>query len=144
MSIDPGTVAALREHRIRQDAERLRAMESWVPGDLVFRREIGAPLYPSSPTQLMGKRIRGYNNDLPKGATPLPRIRFHDLRHVHATLLLKAGLPVHVVARRLGHADPAVTLRTYAHVLADQAAEVATLFASLVDTANEGPTDAPC
>lgn len=49
---------------------------------------------------------------------------------------------VQVVARRLGHADPAVTLRTYAHVLADQAAEVATLFASLVDTSNEGPTDA--
>lgn len=144
VSIDPGTVAALREHRTRQEVERQRAMQSWVPGDLVFRREIGAPLYPSSPTQLMSKRITEYNDHLPDGATPLPRIRFHDLRHVHATLLLRAGVAVHVVARRLGHADPAVTLRTYAHVLADQAAEVATVFASLVDSADEGPTDAPC
>lgn len=138
VSIDPGTVAALREHRTRQEVERQRAMQSWVPGDLVFRREIGAPLYPSSPTQLMSKRITEYNDHLPKGATPLPRIRFHDLRHAHATLLLRAGVPVHVVARRLGHADPAVTLRTYAHVLGEQAAEVATVFASLVDTAEKG------
>lgn len=68
VSIDPGTVAALREHRTRQEAERRRA-----PGDVVFRREIGTPLNPSSPTQLMGKRIREYNDHLPKGATPLPR-----------------------------------------------------------------------
>jgi integrase len=133
VSIDPGTVSVLRDHCARQEVEHARAMGSWVPGDLVFRREIGAPLYPSSPTQLMSKRIRDYNDALPEGAAPLPPVRFHDLRHVHATLLLRAGVPVHVVAKRLGHADPAVTLRTYAHVLADQAAEVATLFADLVD-----------
>ncbi len=61
-------------------------------------------------------------------------MRLHDLRHVHATLLLKAGVPVHVVASRLGHADPAITLRVYAHVLRDQASEVAQVFASVVDT----------
>ena len=137
VSIDPGTAAALRDHLARQETERLRAMDSWVPGDLVFRREIGAPLYPSSPTQLMGKRIRDYNDALPEETAPLPRLRFHDLRHVHATLLLRAGVPVHVVAKRLGHADPAVTLRTYAHVLADQAAEVATVFATVMDPDNE-------
>ena len=37
--------------------------------------------------------------------------------HTHATLLLKAGVPVHVVAQRLGHATPAITLSTYSHVL---------------------------
>jgi integrase len=37
--------------------------------------------------------------------------RLHDLRHLHATTLLLAGVPVHLVAARLGHADPAVTLR---------------------------------
>jgi integrase len=60
-------------------------------------------------------------------------MRLHDLRHVHATPLLKAGVPVHVVAARLGHADPAITLRVYAHVLRDQAVEVAQIFAALVD-----------
>lgn len=42
----------------------------------------------------------------------LPPMRLHDLRHVQATLLLKAGVPVHVVAARLGHADRAITLRS--------------------------------
>lgn len=60
-------------------------------------------------------------------------MRLHHLRHVHATLLLKAGVPVHVVAARLGHADPAITLRVYAHVLRDQAVEVAQIFAAVVD-----------
>jgi integrase len=63
-------------------------------------------------------------------------IRLHDLRHTHATLLLKAGVPVHVVAARLGHADPSVTLRVYAHVLADQDNNAATAFAAMVDADN--------
>ncbi|MEV4390715.1 tyrosine-type recombinase/integrase [Nonomuraea sp. NPDC049607] len=37
--------------------------------------------------------------------------RLHDLRHIHATILLLAGVPVHVVAARLGHTDPSITLR---------------------------------
>lgn len=60
-------------------------------------------------------------------------MRLHDLRHTHATLLLKAGVPVHVVAARLGHVDPAITLRVYAHVLRDQASQVAQVFASVLD-----------
>ncbi len=56
----------------------------------------------------------------------------HDLRHLHATMLLLAGVPVHVVTARLGHADPSVTLRVYAHVLREQAAGVADVFANAV------------
>ena len=51
----------------------------------------------------------------------------------HAPLLLKAGVPVHVVAARLGHADPAISLRLWAHVLRDQAVEVPQIFAAVVD-----------
>jgi integrase len=69
---------------------------------------------------------------LPAESTPLPRARLHDLRHLHATTLLLAGVPVHVVAARLGHADPAVTLRVYAHVLREQAASVGDIFAQAV------------
>ena len=54
------------------------------------------------------------------------------LRHLHATLLLKAGVPVHGVASRLGHSDPAITLRVYAHVLDDQASQAVTVFERLV------------
>ncbi|MGW3351618.1 tyrosine-type recombinase/integrase [Nonomuraea rubra] len=58
-------------------------------------------------------------------ASPTPHARLHDLRHIHATTLLLAGVPVHVVAARLGHADPAITLRIYAYVLPEQAATAA-------------------
>jgi integrase len=65
--------------------------------------------------------------------SPLPAARLHDLRHVHATMLLVAGVPVHVVAERLGHADPAITLRVYAHVIRQHADGVAATFAAAVD-----------
>ena len=47
----------------------------------------------------------------------MPRIRFHDMRHTHATLLLLAGENVKVVSERLGHASITITLDTYSHVL---------------------------
>ena len=63
---------------------------------------------------------------------PLPHARLHDLRHVHATTLLLAGVPVHVVAARLGHADPSIMLRVYAYVISDQLTEAADIFARAV------------
>jgi integrase len=49
----------------------------------------------------------------------VPKIRLHDLRHSHATLLLAAGQPLKVVSERLGHSKTSITLDTYAHVLPD-------------------------
>jgi integrase len=85
--------------------------------------EIGSPLFPDVAGSLMRRTVEAINAGQDK--LVLPPMRLHDLRHLHATLLLKAGVPVHVVAARLGHADPAITLRVYAHVLRDQAVEVA-------------------
>lgn len=65
----------------------------------------------------------------------LPHARLHDLRHVHATTLLLAGTQVHVVAARLGHADPSITLRVYAHVVSVQLAEAADIFARVIKAA---------
>jgi integrase len=59
-------------------------------------------------------------------------IRLHDLRHGHASLLLKSGVPVKVVSERLGHATPAFTMTVYQHVLPGMQAEAATTFANLV------------
>jgi integrase len=64
----------------------------------------------------------------------LPHLRLYDLRHLHASILLTAGVPIHVVAARLGHADPSVTLAVYAHVLPDQAANAADQFAAAIET----------
>ena len=61
-----------------------------------------------------------------------PEIRLHDLRHTHATILLTAREPIHVVAKRLGHASPVVTMTVYAHVLPGSQREAADLFARLI------------
>ena len=55
-------------------------------------------------------------------------LRFHDLRHTHASLLLAAGYPATAVAQRLGHASVTTTLNIYAHALPGSDAELATLF----------------
>ncbi|MDY7106442.1 MAG: site-specific integrase [Actinomycetota bacterium] len=64
---------------------------------------------------------------------PLPTIRFHDLRHTHATHLLAAGVDPLVVSRRLGHANVAFTLNTYGHLLPGQDGQAAQVVGDLVD-----------
>ncbi len=63
----------------------------------------------------------------------LPVIRFHDLRHTHATLLIKESVPVKAVSERLGHATTAFTIETYQRVPPGMQADTANLFAALVD-----------
>jgi integrase len=58
-------------------------------------------------------------------ATDLPRVRFHDLRHSHASQLLAAGVNIKIVVERRGHTDPAVTLRVYSHLMPVAQAEAA-------------------
>ena len=65
-------------------------------------------------------------------AFPIPRVTLDALRHTHATLLLAAGVPLHVVSRRLGHASEAFTAQVYAHVLPQQGEQAAAAFAALV------------
>ena len=72
----------------------------------------------------MAKTIRAYNANLPPEVPAFPLARLHDLRHVHAMHLLSTGVPVHVVADRLGKEDPSITLRVYAHVLRQHSAGV--------------------
>ena len=62
----------------------------------------------------------------------LPRIRFHDLRHTHASLLVAAGVPIKVVSERLGHAHPGFTMQTYQHLLPGMGAAAAIQFAALI------------
>ncbi|MFB4298277.1 tyrosine-type recombinase/integrase [Actinomadura sp. NTSP31] len=135
VSIDPGTVDVLKAHRKRQLADKLKAGESWkgVEDGHVFATGWGEPIHPDTVSSLMATLIKEHNGT--DGVEPLPHARLHDLRHVHATTLLLAGVPVHVVAARLGHADPAITLRVYAHVVNEQLAEAATIFADRIDGA---------
>jgi integrase len=85
----------------------------------------------------MTKLIRAHNS-ADNGKRPenqLPHARLHDLRHLHATTLLLSGVPVHAVAARLGHADPAITRRVYAHVIRSAEAAAADIFAQTLNAA---------
>ncbi|UPK75581.1 tyrosine-type recombinase/integrase [Nocardioidaceae bacterium SCSIO 66511] len=73
--------------------------------------------------------------------TPESKPAARALRHVQATHLLLAGVPVHVVAERLGHADPSITLRVYAHVIRKHTDGVADLFADAMDQADDEDDD---
>lgn len=123
VDLDPNTVAQLRQHKKDQEGERA----AWGPGyhvnDLVFRREDGSPIHPDLFSQAFEAEVR---------RSGLPRIRLHDLRHTHATIALRAGVPVKVISERLGHEDPAFTMKQYAHVIPGMQAEAAALVAALV------------
>jgi integrase len=69
----------------------------------------------------------------------LPRIRLHDLRHTHATLMLKEGEPVKVVSERLGHSSVAFTMQVYQHVLPGMQADAARRFGEAVFGALPNP-----
>ena len=129
VSIDDETVAVLRQRKADQAAEQLKAGESWrgAKDGYVFTTGWGEPIYPDTVTSLMAKLIRADKH--------LPHARLHDLRHLHATTSLLSAVPVHVVAARLGHADPAITLRVYAHVMRSAEAAAADIFAQAVKTA---------
>jgi integrase len=124
VSLDPETVAALRDHRRRQNEERLRAGEAWSDdGNFVFTNEIGEPVHPSALSRLFVAYMR---------RAGLPAIRLHDLRHTYATVALGAGVHPKVVSERLGHATIAVTLDLYSHVTPAIDAEAAALVASKI------------
>ena len=82
----------------------------------VIRQYDGSPLKPDSMSRKW-RRFLGTNN--------LPPIRFHDLRHSHATALIQAGVSPKVVQERLGHSDVQITLNTYTHVLPEMDIEAA-------------------
>ncbi|WP_106585755.1 tyrosine-type recombinase/integrase [Murinocardiopsis flavida] len=133
VTLDDSTVEVLRAHRVRQSDEADTADDAWQgdEGGHVFTTAWGEPIYPDTVTGLIRTLVKAYNK--PKGKPvrpdPLPLARLHDLRHLHATTLLLAGVPVHVVAARLGHADPAITLRVYAHVVRTAETAAADIFA---------------
>jgi integrase len=140
VSIDAGTVEVLGEHGDRQAEERLKAGPQWAGGDqYVFTTSWGSPIHPDTVSSLMTDLIKMHYAAVREAGVGelLPHARLHDLRHLHATTLLLAGAPVHVVAARLGHADPSVTLRVYAHVIRDQVAVAADIFARSIPASNE-------
>ena len=123
ISLDPATVATLRELRKRQAAERLLMGTGWTDHGLVFCRVDGGLLHPERFSRSFGDRVRQLG---------LPRVRLHDLRHGWATMALGAGVHPKVVQERLGHANIGITLDVYSHVTAGLHDDAAERVASLV------------
>ena len=123
IDLDPGTVGQLRHHRERQLQDRCEWGNEYEDQDLVFCLENGAPIHPHSLSQAFERLVE---------KSELPRIRLHDLRHTHATIAVRAGVPVKVISERLGHESPAFTLKQYAHVIPGMQAEAALMVAQLI------------
>jgi integrase len=124
VALDPETVMALRVHRRAQAAEKLVLGPAYDDHGLVFCREDGVPIWPRTFSGSFGQLAK---------AAGLPRIRFHDLRHTHATLALQAGVHPKVVSERLGHASIAITLDTYSHAIPAMQEDAAATVAALID-----------
>ena len=110
----PGFVVhELERHRRHRGAEvgGVGPAEQW---GVVVTRPAGAPWPPSSFSRAFGEVLQ---------ARGLPRIRFHDLRHGHASHLLRQGVHPKVVSERLGHTSVGFTLDTYSHLLPGMQAE---------------------
>jgi integrase len=110
ISLSKTAIEALRRHRERQELER--SLELWDTSyDLVFPNTLGRPLHPS---HLLRRQFLPL---LRKAG--LPALRFHDLRHTAATLLLRRGVNPKIVNEMLGHANISITLDIYSHVTPD-------------------------
>jgi integrase len=118
IDLDPRTVAVLKAWR-RQQLEQRMSTGRRSDDEFVFTRPRGGPIHPDLFSQSWDRLVR---------ASDIRRIRLHDLRHTHATILLKAGVPVKVVSERLGHSSPAFTMTVYQHVLPGMQADAAALF----------------
>ncbi len=110
LPLSPATVEVLRAHRIRQIEQRLAAGPAWhepVP-DLVFTSLVGTPLDAPNVTHRFQRRL---------AEAGLARLRFHDLRHGMATLMLAHGADLMTIKDALGHSQISLTANTYTHVL---------------------------
>jgi integrase len=108
IALPDSVVRALKAHRVRQLQDRLAAGLSWQDTGLVFANRTGKPLEPIV-------LHRDYKDLLE--AAKLPTMRFHDLRHSAASLLLAQGVHPRAIMELLGHSSITVTMNTYGHVL---------------------------
>ena len=123
IGLDPQLVRVLADRRRRHEEGRILTGVGLNDEDLVFALPDGRPLHPERVSRSFSKLVQ---------KTGAPRIRLHDLRHLHATLALEAGVAPRVLADRLGHSSTAVTTDIYQHVLPHLDHDAARLVAELV------------
>jgi integrase len=113
----------LKRHRLKQKEEKLKNSRVYDDKNLVFAQEDGMYVPPPSANILMKEFIR---------QSGLPKIRFHDLRHTHATILLQMGVNPKVVSDRLGHSSVQITLDVYSHVTKEIKQDISKDFSNMM------------
>ena len=131
VALTESTVRALGEHRF-EAASRARQTGKPLSEDMyVFEWIDGEPIRPDSLSQAFRRSAE---------ACGLKGVRFHDTRHTHASLMLKAGVHPKIVSERLGHSSIAFTLDTYSHVLPGLQEAAAASFEAVLNGQNPAPT----
>jgi integrase len=108
VALSASVTAELKRHRLRQAVELFKIGVRQSEATFICAREDGQPLQPRSISQAWRQALK---------LTKMPVIRFHDLRHAHATHLLGAGVHPKIASERLGHSKVGITLDLYSHVL---------------------------
>ncbi len=121
--VPPQLLAILESHHAVQAAGKIALGPVYHDEDLVFAKPDGKPIAP----WLFSSAFRNFMK-----RSGVRRIRFHDLRDTHASLLAKAGVPIEVISKRLGHSDISITYDRYITVYRDRDAEAAEAFARIV------------
>lgn len=112
-------VEDLRKHKENQDEWKKVVRNLYEDRDLVICTDTGAFQDPRNVIRIMKRIIKTAN---------VPSIRFHDLRHTHASIMISMGMDIVWVSARLGHANPKVTLEYYAHLIPGHRNELVDIF----------------
>jgi len=112
----------LGNHKHAQQ-KKISVSKHWENLNLIFPSNVGTPVTASNIRRAYKKLLT---------ASGLPKIRFHDLRHTAASLMLNHGIPVLIASKRLGHSKPSVTIDIYGHLMPSKQEEAAQLMDRLL------------
>ncbi|MCM3787891.1 site-specific integrase [Domibacillus indicus] len=121
IGLDTTTLSALKHQRKKNMANKLAYGNTYSDHDLVICTRKGKPINPRN-------LLRTFNNLISKAN--LSQVRFHDLRHTHASLMLQQGENIKLISERLGHSSVKITLDTYSHVLPNMQQEASNRLAN--------------
>jgi integrase len=115
VSVPGSVITLLKQYKVEQNKDRLRIGDKWQETDRLFTTWDGRPMHPTTVSSWYPEFLRKHN---------LPKIRFHDLRHTAATLLITQNVHMKTISSRLGHSNIQTTMDIYGHALksADQSA----------------------
>ena len=126
--ISPQVMEALLSHRKKQDELKSLLEDHYDKQDLVICTHFGTPQDPQNILRVMKRIIE---------VSKVPAIRFHDLRHTHASILISEGVDLVKVSKRLGHANAKITLEYYAHLMPNEDDQVADIFDQAMNRTKE-------